>query len=931
MEHPNEPTNTTNDSEHHHIAPMLSAESLPEPNSDDVDQARLNEEPSYTIVESTEHAIVKSTDDSSPMHELTTDVFLPPKFEFTPAVRPNYSLYSALSVASAGFWGGILGASLVLAINYWVLRRRVAATSVMLIGAMALLFFVRATDGFLDYWLAWSLVISVVTGAVARLLQGHLVRHHKTEGGELGSGLSSFGLGVLGSLMAAGLLGGVAGIESLPRSARENRIAFGQKGEIYYANGATRDEAQRLGEHLKNDKWFEGDTSQSVILAKSGTDFLISVFYEHGVWDDQELLKFYEGYASELSGDVFDGKPVQFFFRKASNGQIMHRLTAKTGVSRSELRKHLNAADLAIQSQNYAETERHYRAAVEESEKHESLRADLVRSLNNVGHYRLVQQFTDDVDTWFNRAVEIGNVACGPNSYEVGYALDGLGDWEVLRGNLSKAEEFYRRALSIRKTLGVDRRDDHHRTLESLINVLISQEKIVPAEVLQKHLVTLAEETSGVGSAQVASCMSRLGWLQCRAGKLAEAKETLTESLKMIEKLPQKNDYDHWMCLWRLGLISNVVGENVNAEKHLRRGIELLQDSDKASKLLKVSFSSLLADVLEKQARYDESEQLFRQVLEIREQELGLEHVDVADCLGHLGILASIRGQYAEAESQLKRAIDLFEKSAERDQQRERIADCLFGLALLYHTQGRYADAEPLYRKVITIREDVLGGDHYLVATALGGFSKLYSDQGDYVSAERLARQSHEILEKILGTTNPFLVRSLHRLALAQNGQRKLRDAEETLRRALEIGEKNPGSDQLQIAEVQNSLAAILLERARPKEAEPLLEQAIARYEAIHGPNHPSLSGPLNNLGLIYSDRGELLKGEKCLARSLKLAELQVGMDHPYLLFVLYNYESVLRQLNRNNDADEIERRRKEIQSKGVPREINVDSKPVVL
>ena len=121
------------------------------------------------------------------------------------------------------------------------------------------------------------------------------------------------------------------------------------------------------------------------------------------------------------------------------------------------------------------------------------------------------------------------------------------------------------------------------------------------------------------------------------------------------------------------------------------------------------------------------------------------------------------------------------------------------------------------------------------------------------------------------------------------------------------------------------------MERARPTEAEPLIEQAIARFEAIHGPNHSSLSGPLNNLGLIYSDRGELLKAEKCLARSLKLAEIQVGSHHPYLLFVLYNYESVLRQLNRNNDADEVERRRKEIQSKGVPREINVDSKPVVL
>ena len=147
----------------------------------------------------------------------------------------------------------------------------------------------------------------------------------------------------------------------------------------------------------------------------------------------------------------------------------------------------------------------------------------------------------------------------------------------------------------------------------------------------------------------------------------------------------------------------------------------------------------------------------------------------------------------------------------------------------------------------------------------------------------------------------------------------------------MEIGETSPGADPLQIAEVKNTLAANFLQRSRPEEAEPLLEQAIASFEAILGPDHPGLSGPLNNLGLILSERGELLKAEKCLARSLKLAELQVGSDHPYLLNTLYNYESVLRQLNRNNDADEIERRRDAIQSKGVPQEIKVKSKPVVL
>ncbi len=924
MELPNEPTNAPAEPEHDDATPMVPAESSLETNSGDVHQEQLTDEPSYSALE--------TRDDFLP-HDLKTGDYLPTTNEVTPTVRPGYKLYSPSRVAIAAFLGGILSAALLIAHNYWVLRRRSIAILVLLIGVAVPLVMAGIPHNLPHNWFVWAAVMSAVSGTAAKLMQGHFLRQHVAEDGKFASGLGAFGWGILGAFLTIGLIDGVYGVDSLVPHRAGNRLVVTRDSDIYYVDGATREEAQKLGEFLKNDKWFEEGTPQTLILARSGSDFLISIFFDHGVWDDVELLKYYEGYASKLSGDVFDGRPVQFLFRKTNNNQIMHRLAAKTGVSRREFQKHVNAANLAFESQDYPATERHYRAAVAEAEKHESLKVDLVRSLNNVGRYRLVQSITDDVDTWFQRAIKLGSIACGPNSYEVGYALDGLGDWELARGNLPESEEFYRRALSIRKTLGAGHRDDYLRTLESLIDVLISQEKLAPAEVLQKQLVTLAGESSGVGSAEAASHMSRLGWLQCKTGKLTEAKETLTQSLKMIEKLPQESDFGHWMCLWRLGQICHAFGEDVDAEKHLRRGIELLEDSDQDLKLLKASFNSLLAEVLVKQARYDESEQLFRQALEIQEQELGLEHVEVADSLGHLGTLASSLGHYTEAESQLKRAIDILEKSAERDQQRARIADCLYGLALLYHTQGRYAEAEPLYRRVITIREDVLGNDHYEVAAALGSFSKLYSDRGDYVPAERLARESHQLLEKILGTTNPYLVRSLHRLALAQDGQRKLRDAEETLHRALEIGDKNPGSDPLQIAEVKNSLAANFLQRSRPEDAEPLLEQAIAIFETTIGPDHPGLSGPLNNLGLVYYDRGELLKAETCLARSLKLAERRVGPDHPYLLYVLFNYESVLRQLNRKSDADDIARRREAIEAKGVPKdkEINATSKPVVL
>jgi len=58
--------------------------------------------------------------------------------------RPVYQLYSPGCAAWAAFWGGFLGGGLVLASNYWVLRRRWAAVTVLL--AMTVL---TVTAGFL--------------------------------------------------------------------------------------------------------------------------------------------------------------------------------------------------------------------------------------------------------------------------------------------------------------------------------------------------------------------------------------------------------------------------------------------------------------------------------------------------------------------------------------------------------------------------------------------------------------------------------------------------------------------------------------------------------------------------------------------------------------------------------------------------------------
>ena len=69
-----------------------------------------------------------------------------------------------------------------------------------------------------------------------------------------------------------------------------------------------------------------------------------------------------------------------------------------------------------------------------------------------------------------------------------------------------------------------------------------------------------------------------------------------------------------------------------------------------------------LAQLLQKQKKHREAENLFRQVLETREQILTPDHVTVARTLNNLAMLYEEQERYDEAEALLKRACKIFEK-----------------------------------------------------------------------------------------------------------------------------------------------------------------------------------------------------------------------------------------------------------------------------
>jgi tetratricopeptide (TPR) repeat protein len=70
-----------------------------------------------------------------------------------------------------------------------------------------------------------------------------------------------------------------------------------------------------------------------------------------------------------------------------------------------------------------------------------------------------------------------------------------------------------------------------------------------------------------------------------------------------------------------------------------------------------------LADLYDRQGRYEEAEPLFQQALTIREQVLGEAHPDTAQSVWRLAVISRRQRHYQEAMSLYQRALSIYKQT----------------------------------------------------------------------------------------------------------------------------------------------------------------------------------------------------------------------------------------------------------------------------
>jgi tetratricopeptide (TPR) repeat protein len=319
-----------------------------------------------------------------------------------------------------------------------------------------------------------------------------------------------------------------------------------------------------------------------------------------------------------------------------------------------------------------------------------------------------------------------------------------------------------------------------------------------------------------------------------------------------------------------------------------------------------------LALIYQTQSKYTQALSLYEQALAIREKALGPTHLDVAVTLNNLALIYRAQGKYMLAEQLFLRSLSIRRQTL--GEEHRDVALCLHNLAGLYQKQGKSELAEPLFIQALAIYEHAHGEDHLAAAPVLDSLAGLYVKQGKYTQAEPLCRRALTIREKNLGEEHPYVAFSLTTLGKVYEAQGLYEQAESLSKRALDLREKTLGPMHSRVAESLKRLADLYSKQSKYPQAEPLYKRGIAIFEQTFGQEHPHVAGCLNGLARLYDAQGEYTQAEYFYKQVLALYERTLGPDHLRVSTCLEHYAALLRKMQREIEAVELEVRAKEIQ-----------------
>jgi tetratricopeptide (TPR) repeat protein len=258
------------------------------------------------------------------------------------------------------------------------------------------------------------------------------------------------------------------------------------------------------------------------------------------------------------------------------------------------------------------------------------------------------------------------------------------------------------------------------------------------------------------------------------------------------------------------------------------------------------------------QAKYQDSEEIVRELLPWYIDKLGADASHTLACKLCLAEALKAQNRFREAETPLKEV--LARAAAKEPPDQAIIFACKHSLAGLFERQGKYAEAEPLFREALDGLSSSVGNDHPHTLVGKNGLAWILHCQRKYDEAERLYKEAIAV-QSIKQPDHPYILTS------------------------------------------KQNLADLYRDQGKFDQAEPILKEVLAARIVKLPPDHPHTLATRLSLGMVYYHTKRYGESVPLIEELLRIRQKNPGDDPPETFVVAFELAVNYRDVNRRNDA----------------------------
>ena len=361
-----------------------------------------------------------------------------------------------------------------------------------------------------------------------------------------------------------------------------------------------------------------------------------------------------------------------------------------------------------------------------------------------------------------------------------------------------------------------------------------------------------------------AQMLDALGRVNDQLGRFAEAERMLRRALELRRA---HLGPDHMDVAATLGNLSNVLSEMGRIDEALQLANEALAIQRRTFGPRHPNVALALSMVAARTRDLAAAESLYRVTRDIQRDALGPQDAAVATTDGSLALLLMADAKYDEAEAMLRESLSIRQRLAGGD--RASVTPSMVSLAdLLRIYRNKPAEAESLYTEALGIlRRDPSPRPARLVGP-LAGLERIAHLRGDHARAEGFAREVLDAHRRALGSEHPIVTEAMESIAEHLAAQRRFDEAETMLRNAIALLERTVGTEHIRMGGMLTTRGRIRAAAGRLEEAEADLRQGVAIIARSNGPTSEYAAEPLALLAGVLEARGNKAEADSLFDRA---------------------------------------------------------------